>query len=73
MLKQTHFIQRFKDFMKSTWSVKGKCYVDNGEIILELEGVSAHGMEPDNGKNAGLLFSTISSMKIIKIRLHSLF
>ena len=38
-------------------SVKGKCYVDNGEIILELEGVSAHGMEPENGINAGLLLA----------------
>ena len=28
--------------------------MDNGELILELEGVSAHGMEPNNGKNAGL-------------------
>ena len=28
--------------------------MENGELILELEGVSAHGMEPDHGKNAGL-------------------
>lgn len=26
----------------------------DGQLILEIEGVSAHGMEPDNGKNAGL-------------------
>src|SRR3954470_20499166 len=45
-VEKTHFIQKYDDFLKSH-SVKGKCYVDNGEIILELEGVSAHGMEPD--------------------------
>ena len=28
--------------------------MENGELILELEGISAHGMEPDHGKNAGL-------------------
>ena len=55
-VEKTHFIQKYNNFMKSH-SVKGKCYVDNGEIILELEGVSAHGMEPDNGINAGLLLA----------------
>ena len=54
--EKTHFIQKYNNFMKSH-SVKGKCYVDNGEIILELEGVSAHGMEPENGINAGLLLA----------------
>ncbi len=33
----------------------------NGQLVLELEGVSAHGMEPNNGKNAGLYFSPIYS------------
>ena len=55
-VEKTHFIQKFNNFMKSH-SVKGKCYVENGEIILELKGVSAHGMEPDNGKNAGLFLA----------------
>ncbi|WP_338472036.1 dipeptidase PepV [Niallia sp. XMNu-256] len=49
----TNFIQKYDDFRKKH-ALKGKCYVDNGELILELEGVSAHGMEPNNGKNAGL-------------------
>jgi succinyl-diaminopimelate desuccinylase len=55
-IEKTHFIQKYDDFLKRH-SVKGKCFIDNGEIILELEGVSAHGMEPDNGKNAGLLLA----------------
>ncbi|WP_188389294.1 dipeptidase PepV [Priestia taiwanensis] len=32
----------------------GKCYIENNDVHLELEGISAHGMEPNNGKNAGL-------------------
>ncbi|WP_428911281.1 dipeptidase PepV [Niallia sp. Krafla_26] len=55
-IEKTYFIQKFDDFSKAH-SLKGKCYVDNGELILELEGVSAHGMEPNNGKNAGLFLA----------------
>ncbi|WP_071393796.1 dipeptidase PepV [Bacillus tuaregi] len=51
--EKTDVIQRFKDFQQEH-GLKGKCYVDNGSLIIELEGVSAHGMEPNLGKNAGL-------------------
>ena len=51
--QQTEVLQRFKDFL-ALHGLKGKYYVDNGELVLEIEGVSAHGMEPDHGKNAGL-------------------
>jgi succinyl-diaminopimelate desuccinylase len=51
--QQTEVLQRFKDF-KKLHRLEGNYYVENGELILELEGVSAHGMEPDHGKNAGL-------------------
>ena len=51
--QQTEVLQRFKDF-KKLHGLEGNYYVENGELILELEGVSAHGMEPDHGKNAGL-------------------
>ena len=51
--QQTEVLQRFKDFQE-LHGLKGNYYVENGELILELEGVSAHGMEPDHGKNAGL-------------------
>ena len=51
--QQTEVLQRFKDF-KELHGLKGTYYVENGELILELEGISAHGMEPDHGKNAGL-------------------
>ncbi|MDZ5472575.1 dipeptidase PepV [Bacillus sp. 31A1R] len=51
--EQTAVLQRFDDFLKEH-QVTGKYHVDNGELILEVEGVSVHGMEPNNGKNAGL-------------------
>ena len=31
--------------------------MESGYLILELEGLSAHGMEPDKGKNAGILLA----------------
>lgn len=56
-LEPTEVIQRYIDFLKKT-ELEGKYYLDNGELILELKGVSAHGMEPDLGKNAGILMSS---------------
>lgn len=54
--EQTGIIQRFNDMLRK-WELKGNYYVESGKLILELEGVSAHGMEPKNGKNAGLLLA----------------
>ncbi|RSD27779.1 dipeptidase PepV [Mesobacillus subterraneus] len=50
---QTDIVQRFEDYKKQN-ELDGSAVVESGKLILELEGVSAHGMEPDNGKNAGL-------------------
>ncbi|WP_433743832.1 dipeptidase PepV [Falsibacillus pallidus] len=46
-------IQQFDDYIKK-WELEGKCYVESGDLILEVKGQSAHGMEPDLGKSAGL-------------------
>jgi len=54
--EKTDVIQRYKDFLQLQ-GLKGNCYVENGSLILELEGVSAHGMEPELGKNAGLFLA----------------
>ncbi|WNS74652.1 dipeptidase PepV [Bacillus sp. DTU_2020_1000418_1_SI_GHA_SEK_038] len=51
--ESTEVIQKYTRFLNQ-YELKGKYYIDNGELILETEGVSAHGMEPDYGKNAGL-------------------
>lgn len=58
--EQTEVLQRFVDFQKQH-DLKGSYHVDNGELILEVEGISAHGMEPDNGKNAGLYLAKFLS------------
>lgn len=49
----TELIQRYEDY-KEKHGLGGSCHVDNGLLVLTMEGISAHGMEPDNGKNAGL-------------------
>lgn len=60
----TEVVQRYIDFLKNN-EIEGKYYMDNGYLTLEAEGVSAHGMEPDNGKNAGLMMASfIDSLKI---------
>lgn len=48
---------RFEEFLTASDS-EGKFSTGNGELVLELKGVSAHGMEPEHGKNAGLLLSS---------------
>jgi succinyl-diaminopimelate desuccinylase len=48
-----NFAQQWTDFLEKN-EVTGSSYVDNGSLILEAKGVSAHGMEPKNGVNAGL-------------------
>ena len=35
-------------------SLTGKADVSNNTVVFELKGVSAHGMEPNNGVNAGI-------------------
>lgn len=50
---QTDIVQCFRDFLK-THGLSGNQFVECGKLVLEVEGVSAHGMEPKHGKNAGL-------------------
>ncbi|MBY0124152.1 dipeptidase PepV [Bacillus sp. S/N-304-OC-R1] len=54
--ESTEIIQKYTNFLNQ-YELKGKYYIDNGELILEAEGVSAHGMEPNHGKNAGLFLA----------------
>lgn len=56
----TQIMQTFNEFLK-VQQLKGNYYLESGFTVLELEGVSAHGMEPDNGKNAGLILASFLS------------
>ncbi|MFS0644257.1 dipeptidase PepV [Siminovitchia sp. 179-K 8D1 HS] len=60
----TELLQHFNHFKKAE-NVSGSYYIDSGYLVMELEGISAHGMEPDNGKNAGLLLASfLSTLKL---------
>jgi succinyl-diaminopimelate desuccinylase len=52
-VEHTKMVQDFNNYLKKH-ELEGKCYIENGVFFLEVEGVSAHGMEPKNGKNAGI-------------------
>lgn len=49
--------QRFREFLHTN-DLNGKVLVKDDTLTLQLEGVSAHAMEPNNGKNAGLLLAS---------------
>ncbi|WP_075982638.1 dipeptidase PepV [Bacillus massilinigeriensis] len=49
-------IQEFEAFLKEK-KAKGTYHVETNGLVLEVEGVSAHGMEPKAGVNAGLLLA----------------
>ncbi|MGN1402656.1 MAG: dipeptidase PepV [Bacillus sp. (in: firmicutes)] len=45
--------KEYEDFL-AEHKLEGSAHILGGEVHLEIIGVSAHGMEPRNGKNAGL-------------------
>jgi succinyl-diaminopimelate desuccinylase len=45
--------QQYHQFLREA-NMKGNSFAKGETITFQLEGVSAHAMEPDNGKNAGL-------------------
>lgn len=55
--KITELIEAYKLFLEKH-SLKGKVNVSNHEMVFELKGLSAHGMEPNNGVNAGLYLAS---------------
>lgn len=57
---QMDVVQRFTDFMKRH-QLEHHSHVKNGELTLEVKGVSAHGMEPKKGINAGLFLAEFLS------------
>jgi succinyl-diaminopimelate desuccinylase len=57
---QMDVVQRFTNFLKQH-QLEHQSHVDNGELTLEVKGVSAHGMEPKKGINAGLFLGEFLS------------
>ena len=52
----TSLLQDFEQYLLQE-KVKGEYHIENGYLYLQLYGMSAHGMEPKLGKNAGLLLA----------------
>jgi succinyl-diaminopimelate desuccinylase len=68
--KQSEIIAQFTEFMKQ-YGLENGNQIENGELILEVKGVSAHGMEPNNGKNAGLFLAEfLSKLSLDEIASH---
>ncbi|HEY2421766.1 MAG TPA: dipeptidase PepV [Neobacillus sp.] len=57
---QAEVIAEFSEFMKQ-YGLEGSTDIGDGELFLKVKGVSAHGMEPKNGKNAGLFLAEFLS------------
>ncbi|TDL98622.1 dipeptidase PepV [Macrococcus brunensis] len=51
--KMDHTIQSFENFL-AEHELSGQSSVDNGSLLLQVEGKSVHGMDPSIGINAGL-------------------
>ncbi|XJZ29125.1 dipeptidase PepV [Bacillota bacterium Lsc_1132] len=55
--RQEELAQAFAEFLKQN-DLEGQHQSDGEKFILEVKGISAHGMEPNNGKNAGLFLAS---------------
>ncbi|MDQ6599974.1 dipeptidase PepV [Bacillus salipaludis] len=57
---QAEITEMFTNFMNQ-YKLDHQYSEENQELTLEVKGISAHGMEPRNGKNAGLFLSEFLS------------
>ncbi|MBO0960331.1 dipeptidase PepV [Neobacillus sp. MM2021_6] len=63
--QKEEMVQQFITYMKKV-ELEYNYRIQNEELILEVVGVSAHGMEPRNGKNAGLFLAEFLSKQAIE-------
>lgn len=52
-----HVVGCFEAFLREN-QLEGKYTLDESHLLLEVKGVSAHGFEPNNGRNAGLFLAS---------------
>ncbi|WP_077619124.1 dipeptidase PepV [Bacillus sinesaloumensis] len=50
-------VEEYQEFLQQN-ALVGRGICDENTVIFQLEGVSAHGMEPEHGKNAGLFLAS---------------
>jgi len=65
--KELEITQEFTHFMNK-FGIESQYHLEQDEICLQVYGVSAHGMEPNNGKNAGLFLAEFLSKQKIDAR-----
>jgi succinyl-diaminopimelate desuccinylase len=65
--EETEMAQEFAHFMNK-FGIESQYHLKQDELCLEVYGVSAHGMEPNNGKNAGLFLAEFLSKQKIDPR-----
>ena len=60
----TDVVQHFEHYLDQR-QLEGEAVVDNGELILTVEGKAVHGMDPSLGVNAGLyLIDFLSTLNL---------
>ncbi|MDR6122033.1 succinyl-diaminopimelate desuccinylase [Bacillus sp. SLBN-46] len=57
---EEEIVRQFTDFM-TKYELEHSQQLEDGVLHLEVKGISAHGMEPRNGKNAGLFLAEFLS------------
>ncbi|MBD8069038.1 dipeptidase PepV [Bacillus sp. PS06] len=57
---KTSFVELFKEFLTVN-ALKGKAILEDTYCVLQVEGKSAHAMEPNYGKNAGVYLASFLS------------
>lgn len=62
--KEEEIVGRFSSFLSEN-SLQGRHAASEGHLTFEIEGISAHGMEPENGKNAGLYLASFLNSFIL--------
>ncbi len=64
---QAGLLEDYTSFMRE-YDLEHSHQAENGTLILEVKGISAHGMEPKNGKNAGLLLAEFLSKQNLQAK-----
>ena len=68
----TDVVQHFEHYLDQR-QLEGEAVVDNGELILTVEGKAVHGMDPSLGVNAGLyLIDFLSTLNLNQAQKNSL-
>ncbi|OAH56260.1 dipeptidase PepV [Domibacillus aminovorans] len=62
LIDQNHtlFLQNYTEYINES-NFEGNYHIENGAVVLEMKGTSAHAMEPDFGQNAALMLARFLS------------